>query len=194
MLQTILKSIILVLSGMTLLRIAGRKSISQMTIIQTVVMISIGSIIIQPIIEKSIIRTIVASATFVFTLMLIEYIVLKFNVTEKFIIGKEKIVIQDGKFVTENLRKLRTTTNEIKMRLRLQGISNVSDVKTATLERNGQLGYELMKDAKPVTVGDLKEMLSHIIATQNQQPAQNTNIFDAAKNTLKESRQPKNIH
>lgn len=48
------ESFILILSGIFLLRLAGRKSISQMTLEQTVVIISIGTIIIQPIVEKCI--------------------------------------------------------------------------------------------------------------------------------------------
>jgi uncharacterized membrane protein YcaP (DUF421 family) len=58
-------SFILILAGILLLRIAGRKSISQMTLAQTVVMISIGTIIVQPIVEKSVVKAIVAAAIFV---------------------------------------------------------------------------------------------------------------------------------
>ena len=40
------QSVILILTGILLLRIAGRKSIAQMTLAQTVVMISLGTIIV----------------------------------------------------------------------------------------------------------------------------------------------------
>ncbi|MBR3118639.1 MAG: DUF421 domain-containing protein, partial [Oceanobacillus sp.] len=43
------KAIIIIVGGTFLLRIAGRKSISQMTLTQTVIMIGIGSLLIQPI-------------------------------------------------------------------------------------------------------------------------------------------------
>ncbi|UUZ87246.1 hypothetical protein LJK88_32375 [Paenibacillus sp. P26] len=33
-------------------------------------------------------------------------------------------------------------------------------MKTATIEMNGGLGYELKKHAKPVTFGELEELLS----------------------------------
>lgn len=45
------------------------------------------------------------------------------------------------------------------MRLRNAGISNIKDVKTAIIEPNGQLGYELQEDAKPFTVGDFKQLM-----------------------------------
>lgn len=46
------KSAILILTGILLLRLSGRKSISQMTLAQTIIMISLGTIIVQPIVKK----------------------------------------------------------------------------------------------------------------------------------------------
>ncbi|KAB3531105.1 DUF421 domain-containing protein [Alkaliphilus serpentinus] len=101
------KSLLLVASGMFLLRVSGRKSISQMTIAQTIIMISIGSIIIQPIIEKSITRTVVAATIFILFLILVEYLQMKFNFFENLLMGKARVVIQDGQLVPENMRKMR---------------------------------------------------------------------------------------
>jgi uncharacterized membrane protein YcaP (DUF421 family) len=54
------------------------------------------------------------------------------------------------------LKKLRLTVDQLEMRLRNQGISNIEDVKKATIEPNGLLGYELQEDAKPLTIGEFK--------------------------------------
>ncbi len=168
-------------AGVLLLRIAGRKSISQMTLAQTVVMISIGTIIIQPIVETSVWKTLIASGIFIGSLILLEYLQLSFNFIEKFITGKSKIVIQNGQIEKENLRKLRFTADQLEMRLRTNGITKISDVKIATLEPNGQLGYELIDDAKPLTVGEFKKlmglMLLHSPKQQVQQNEQSNNIF-----------------
>lgn len=153
------ESFVLILAGIFLLRIAGRKSISQMTLAQTVVMISIGTIIVQPIVEKSIIKAILGAAIFVISVVILEYFQLKSNAFEKFITGKSKIVIENGTLNIQNLKKLRLTVDQLEIRLRNQGISNIKDIKTATLEPNGQLGYELKEDAKPLTVGDFKKLM-----------------------------------
>ncbi|MFD2706700.1 DUF421 domain-containing protein [Salibacterium lacus] len=158
--DVIWESVLLVAAGILILRIAGRKSISQMSLAQTVVMISIGSIIIQPIIEDSIWNTVVATLMFVLMLVLIEYLQMKFNGVERFVTGKAKVVIEEGVPQYETLRKMRFTVDTLEMRLRQQGISSIADVKTATLEPNGQLGYELVEDAKPLTVGQFKEMMA----------------------------------
>ncbi|MDQ0858089.1 uncharacterized membrane protein YcaP (DUF421 family) [Bacillus sp. V2I10] len=58
-LSFIWKEFVLIIAGIFLLRVGERKSISQMTLAQTIVMISIGTIIVQPIVEKSVIKAIV---------------------------------------------------------------------------------------------------------------------------------------
>ena len=157
------ESVILVLSGLLLLRIAGRKSISQMTVAQTVIMISIGSIIIQPIIEKSVWKTIVAAAIFIAALLVMEYIQVKSNAVEKMLTGKSKVVIQDGQIQYDQLKSLRFTVDQLEMRLRQQGVSNPADLKTATLEANGMLGYEYMPKKRPATVEDIEMLLNQTL-------------------------------
>ncbi|GAA0463799.1 DUF421 domain-containing protein [Alkalibacillus silvisoli] len=178
-----LEALIMVLAGLLLLRIAGRKSISQMTLAQTVVMISIGSIIIQPIVETSLWKTAIAAAIFIFTLIILEYLQVKFNVVENFVTGKSKIVIENGLPNEKRLKKLRFTVDQLEMRLRQQGINSIADVRIATLEPNGQLGYELMPDAKPLTVKEFKNLMNTYMNAQfsvNEQ--QKHNIFDEVAN------------
>jgi uncharacterized membrane protein YcaP (DUF421 family) len=90
------KSFLLIVSGILLLRLAGRKSISQMTLAQTIVMISIGTIIVQPIVEKSVMKAVIGAAIFVAAIVTIEYLEVKFTSFEKFITGKSKVVIENG--------------------------------------------------------------------------------------------------
>lgn len=187
------KAIILVLTGTIFLRFAGRKSISQMTIAQTVVMISIGSLIVQPIAERNIQRTIITSAIFTGFIILMEYLQVKFDFIENLLAGKSKVVIKNGTIIPENMKRLRITVDQLEMRLRQQGISKISDVKTATLEANGQLGYELMRHAKPVTIGELEKMLSSYIIQQSPQEQENNTIFNEVINKNHNTEIPKKL-
>lgn len=165
-----LASVIMVFAGVLLLRVAGRKSISQMTLAETVVMISIGSIIVKPIVEQSVWKTVVAAGIFVAALLFMEIMQVKFNAVEKFIMGKSKVIIQNGVIDIKQLRKLRISVDELEMRIRITGISKIADIKTATLEANGQIGYELTDEAKPLTVGEFKRLMG--LTIQNPIPDQ----------------------
>ncbi|AIQ40457.1 DUF421 domain-containing protein [Paenibacillus sp. FSL R7-0297] len=153
------KSAFLVLVGMILLRIAGRKSISQMSVATTVIMISIGTTIVQPIANHELWQAIGSASVFIVSLLIIEYLQLKFNWLEKVLSGQSKIVIENGQINITTLRSIRMSVDQLEIRLREQGITNFTDVQTATLEPNGQLGYELMRHAKPVTIGELERLL-----------------------------------
>lgn len=153
------KSAFLVLVGMVLLRIAGRKSISQMSVATTVIMISIGTTIVQPIANANLWKAIGSASIFIASLIIIEFLQVKFNWFEKVMSGESKIVIENGQLKKENLRSMRLSVDQLEMRLRQNGISNIEDVQTATMEANGQIGFELKRHARPVTVGEMERLL-----------------------------------
>ncbi|WP_145409984.1 DUF421 domain-containing protein [Paenibacillus xylanexedens] len=171
------KSILLVLVGMLLLRIAGRKSISQMSVATTVIMISIGTTIVQPIANHELGKAIGSAAVFIATLLVVEVLQMKFNFFEKLMSGSSKIVVEDGKIIVPNLKKMRYTVDQLEMHLRQIGISSVNDLEMATVEPNGQLGYVLKRHARPVTMGDL-ELLLQGQNTKVKQDNNSENIFN----------------
>lgn len=112
------KSILLVLIGMILLRIAGRKSISQMSVATTVIIISIGTTIVQPIANHELGKAIGSAAVFIITLLIVEQLQLKFNWFEKLMSGKSKVVVEDGKLNLPNLKRMRFSVDQLEMQLR----------------------------------------------------------------------------
>ncbi|WP_340399011.1 DUF421 domain-containing protein [Paenibacillus sp. FSL H8-0079] len=159
------KSVLLVLIGMILLRIAGRKSISQMSVATTVIMISIGTTIVQPIANHELGKAIGSASVFIATLLVVEQLQLKFNVFERLMSGSSKMVVEDGKVIIPNLKSMRYTMDQLEMHMRQNGITSVDDLETATVEPNGQLGYVLKRHARPVTIGDLEEILRNYTIT-----------------------------
>ncbi|MDL2031602.1 DUF421 domain-containing protein [Bacillus subtilis] len=188
------ESLVLIVAGVILLRVSGMKSIAQMTSTQTVVMISIGTIIVQPIIKYSLFKTLIAAAIFTITLIVIEWIQMRSNFIEKMLTGKAKVVIENGQLHIENLKKMRLTVDQLEMHLRLHGVTAIQDVKIATLEANGQLGIELTDDAKPLTVRDLKKLIHpNFINKDGQAQSGNQNIFDEIGKKNKKNI-PKKLH
>ncbi len=156
------KAVIVVLGGTLLLRLAGRKSISQMTLAQTVIMVGIGSLLIQPVVGKNIWSTLGVGGVLVLTLIIMEYFQVKSDRVEAFITGKAKVLIKNGELQEDQLKKLRLTIDQLEMKLRQQNVTRMGDVKWATLEPNGQIGYELMEEAKPVTKKEFQALYEDI--------------------------------
>lgn len=167
--QEFWKSCVVIIGAMVLLRIAGRKSISQMTIPTTVIMISIGTVIVQPIADKSIWMALIAAVTFIAILLLLEYLELKWNWFEDLMRGRAVTVIREGQLQEHELKKLRMTVDQLEMKLRQTGITHMKDVKTVTIETNGLIGYEYMAEAQPVTFGQVKALMEQYWGSTQQQ-------------------------
>jgi len=171
------KSALIVLAGTVLLRIAGRKSISQMTLAQTVIMIGIGSLLIQPLAGENIWSTLYVGSLLVATLIIVEYSQLKIDFLEQLITGKAKVLIEDGQLKLNNLRSVRLTVDQLETQLRIQNVNKISDVKWATIEPNGQIAIILKEEAKTSTKQDIdsikkemnqiKNLVSQILPTQS---------------------------
>jgi uncharacterized membrane protein YcaP (DUF421 family) len=174
-LNWIWQTIIIFYGGRLILRIGGRKSISQMTITQVVVMVGIGSLLIQPVAGKDILRTLAVGLIITVLMVITEYLEMKFDLLETISTGKAKIVIEDGKLNTKNLRNLRMSVDRLETRLRQSGISSIEDVKYATIEVSGQLGYELNENKKPITKEDFNLLINEILQIKKL-IGMNTNI------------------
>lgn len=152
------KAVVIVIGGTFLLRIAGRKSISQMTLAQTVIMIGIGSLLIQPVAGENIWVTLGVGGVLVLTLILMEYGQIKGDFIENLITGKSKIIIENGVIQEKNLRKMRFTVDQLEMKLRQSNVTKISEIQSATLEPNGQIGFVLKPEAQPATKKEFLEI------------------------------------
>ncbi|MCM3440626.1 DUF421 domain-containing protein [Metabacillus halosaccharovorans] len=184
-LNLIWKSVVIVIGGTILLRVAGRKSISQMTLSQVVIMIGIGSLLVQPLVGKNVWNTLFVGLTLVLTLVIIEYSQIKSDKLEKFISGKSKVLIDNGKLQTDQLKKLRLSVDLLEMKLRQSSVTNMNDVQYATLEPNGQVGFELKENKKTATKEDITFIMEEI-----QQLKQMMGIYPLRTATNTQQEQP----
>jgi uncharacterized membrane protein YcaP (DUF421 family) len=179
--ETFINSILVLLSAVILLRLFGRRSISQMTISQTVLMISIGSLIVSPLASKTVSNTIFIALIFVAFTALLDFVQLKVPFLERLITGKSIVVINNGIVDRKNLKKLRMTVDQLKLRLRQVGITNLKDVKTVTVESNGQIGYEYTEETRPVTMKDLQNLMKSLGIDQDVTETNSGPLFNDAK-------------
>lgn len=189
-LNWIWQTVVIFYVGRIILRIGGRKSISQMTITQVIVMIGIGSLLIQPVAGKGLFRTLLIALLITGLMILTEYLEMKFDILETISTGKAKIVIEDGRLNIENLKKLRMSVDRLETRLRQSGISSIDDVKYATIEVSGLIGYELKKNKKPATKEDVNLLIDELSTLKQsmglgsspvKNENQNTNLFKEIK-------------
>lgn len=189
------QTILIFIVGTFYLRISGRKTISQMTIPQTVLVIAIGTLLIQPVTGKGIWVTFVVAGILVLSLVLTEYIQIKFDKAETVISGKAVPVIENGVLLVANMKKLRLTVDKLEERLRQVGITSIEDVQYATMESNGQLGYTLKPEKQPATKEDIQNLIALIQTEQmlNMNNKTKQNIFVETINKKNTHEVPKKL-
>ncbi len=185
-------TILIFIVGTFILRLGGRKSISQMTITQTIIMIGLGSLLIQPVSGKGLFVTFAVAFLLTVLLIITEYLGVKVDVLETLFSGKAVVVLENGQLDIKNLKKLRLSIDKLETRLRQVGISSIEDIKYASIEVSGQVGYELIDDKKPLTKEDFNILMAEIsqikqavgcnIKASVSQSEQHNNIFEEMNN------------
>lgn len=174
---TIVETCGIVMAGILLLRLSGRKSVAQMTIGTTVVVLMLGTLLASPIEHRRFSTTMIVMATAIGFLVLLEYLQLKFRPLSTFITGKPITVVQNGQVCTSALKKTRIPLQQLEMRLRVAGINHIEDVQSATIEVNGDLGYELKAHAKPMTTEQFEAIMKPYMEKFNEMFASQAGSF-----------------
>ncbi|MEH7459868.1 YetF domain-containing protein [Bacillus sp. JJ1127] len=153
------ESILLILTGILVLKLTGSKSISQMTRAEIIVVVSIGRIIVEPVLSRKVGSSILAAFIFSSILIIIHFLELKSRKMEQFLNGNSIIVVENGKLLKRNLIRAKMTEQQLFMHLRQQGIHDIKTLQQATAEPNGRIGYQLTAGAQPVTCEMLEKIL-----------------------------------
>ncbi|ARJ22266.1 DUF421 domain-containing protein [Bacillus sp. ISL-8] len=148
------ESIILILTGIIVLKLTGSKSVSQMTRAEIIIVVSIGRIIVEPILSRK-----VGPSIFAGVLLIIHFFELKSRKVEKFLNGNSIIVIENGEILKKNLLRAKMSEQQLFMHLREKGIHEIKNLQQATVETNGRIGYQLTTKAQPVTLEMLEKLL-----------------------------------
>ncbi|MEH7224128.1 DUF421 domain-containing protein [Bacillus sp. JJ1566] len=156
--EVILRSIIsfcLLLGGA---RILGKQTISKMTLFDFVAAISLGAIAANMAFNTSIkmYHTLIAFVIYIAILFLVAFLSLKIRKGRKLLAGDPTIVIENGKILEENMKKMRYTLDYLNQQLREKDVFNIEEVLFATVETNGTLAVLKKPQFRNVTRQDLK--------------------------------------
>ncbi|MBG9828584.1 DUF421 domain-containing protein [Bacillus wiedmannii] len=148
------ESIILILTGMIALKMTGSNSVSQMTRAEIIIVVSIGRIIVEPVLSRKVVPSIFASI-----LLIIHFFELKSKKVEQFLNGSSIVIVENGEIVKENLMKAKMSEQQLYMQLREKGIHDLKSLQQVTAEPNGRIGYQLIEKAQPITLEMLEKIL-----------------------------------
>ena len=138
-------------------KLIGRKQLSELSLFDYVIGISIGNFAAEMIInmDTPYYYGCIAMITFGLVAYLVSIITMKSIKLRRLIIGTPTIVIQNGKILESNLKKLKMDINDLLEQIRIGGVFDLNEVEYAIEEANGKLTIMKKSMYNPITPNDM---------------------------------------
>ena len=157
-LHTAITSATAIIALFILTRIMGKKQMAQLNFFDYVIGISIGSIAAEYAVVRSIQLVEGFTALVVFTLFSItlSHIGMKSYKGRKILDGTPAILVENGKIIEDNLRKVKLNINDLLEECRQKNIFDIDEVEFAVLETSGRLSVQAKSQNRPLTPKDMQ--------------------------------------
>ena len=135
----------LIVSGILLFVIKwiGSKGVSQLTIYQLIIILSLGNIVAEPMINSDtpILSMVTVVIIIIVVFKLLDYVSAKNKRMEKIINPEVIELVKDGQMDKEGMIKARIGIKEYQSFMRLAGIRDIHEIEISNLEINGQISF-----------------------------------------------------
>ncbi len=151
-------SLISLLTLFIITKIIGKKQVSELSLFDYVIGISIGNFSAEMIINKEVqyINGMIAIIVFGLTAWLVNFLARKSIMIRRLLMGVPTVVIEKGVIIEKSLKDLNMDINDLLEFLRSEGYFHIEEIAYAIMEANGQLSVLSKSLYKPVTLKDMK--------------------------------------
>ena len=135
------RALISLLTLFVVTKILGKKQVSELSLFDYVIGISIGNFAAEMTInlDSPELNGIWAVILFGIVAYIVSWITMKSITLRKFIIGSPTIIVKDGVILKDNMKKVHLDINELLEECRIKGYFNISEVAYAIMEVNGEI-------------------------------------------------------
>ena len=139
-------------------KLIGRKQVSELSLFDYVIGISIGNFAAEMTInlDAPYVHGIIAVLVFGISAYLVSWFSMKSIHFRRWIFGTPIIIIQNGKILEKNLKKVLLDVNELLEQCRVSGYFDLNEIAYAIMEANGKLSILPVSEYKPLTPKDMK--------------------------------------
>lgn len=156
--EIIPRSLISLLVLFIVTSIMGKKQVSQLSLFDYVMGISIGNFAAEITLnfETQYINGVIAVIVFGLVAYFVSLITMKSILLRRILIGVPTIIIQNGKILEKSLKKLKIDINDLMEQTRAEGYFDISELEYVLMEANGKLSILPKAQYKPLTPSDMK--------------------------------------
>ncbi len=142
-----------------LARILGKKQIEQLNIFDYVIGITIGNVAAEMSINEDIsfLDGVIVMTVYTVISLFINLVSIKSIFFRRLFSSTPIVVMEKGKIIEENLKKIKFDVNDFLEEARINGYFNIDEIEYAIMEANGSISFLPKENSRPVKVSDLKE-------------------------------------
>jgi uncharacterized membrane protein YcaP (DUF421 family) len=145
--------------GVILLRLAGKRSLAEMTVAEAVMRIAIGTVLIQPLGLKNEWEAIYGGVLLIVGIVFLAKLQLWIPKFRDLMVGVPSVVIKDGKMMLKEIRRAKLTTDEVEVGLRQDKVGDLEDVDLAIFESSGKFSTIVKTEQAVATKKDIQMIL-----------------------------------
>ena len=137
------RSLISLLTLFLVAKLVGKKQISELSLFDYVIGISIGNFAAEMTInlESPEFDGILAVIIFGFIAYTVSLLCMKSIWLRKVIMGTPTIIINEGKIIKKNMKKVRLDINDLLEEARIKGYFDLSEIQYGIMEANGEMSF-----------------------------------------------------
>jgi len=151
------RTVILYLLIIAGIRLMGKRQVGELEPSELVLALIIADLAAVPMQDFGIplLSGVIPILTLLSVTMIISVLSMKSVKFRALLCGRPSIIVENGKLKQAEMQKNRFTVDELMEELRMKGITDISTVKYAILETNGQISVLPFSDQKPPAAKDI---------------------------------------
>ena len=165
-LEKVLRTVLVYLAILVIVRVAGKRLLAQMNSLDLVVVLLLSNVVQNAIIgdDNSLVGGVLGAVVLVAANAGLERIAQVFPAFRRVVEGRPTPVVCDGEVIDGALDRLGMTRGELNWALRHQGADRVSEVETATLDPGGSLTVDLKDEEQALSQGEFRAEMARLHA------------------------------
>ncbi len=162
LLEVIPRGLLSLITLFIVTKILGKKQVSELSLFDYVIGISIGNFAAEITINTDVplLHGIVAVLLFGFIAISISKLTMKSIWVRRIVTGVPTVIVQNGKFIRENMSKTKFDMNDFLEECRGNGYFDLNEIEYAIVEANGKISFLPKSEYKPLTPKDMNIKVS----------------------------------
>ena len=145
----IVRALLLYVFLMTSMKFMGKRQIGEMQMTEFITMMMLSELAVLPVTDNDIplLHGVLPLAVISSIEVILSFIASRSRKFMVFMNGNPVVLMKDGDYVTENLKKTRISVDDVETQIRIGGYKSKDEVDTVILERTGKMSI-LPKDSR----------------------------------------------